>query len=137
MGAAEKDVRFQEVILENNKKRLSHLYPSIEAMLADEPCILAHDGTQHGQQCKCCAGISPSLAMTGSPCNPYSTQRAKRFLDGSVANHPLATVTMTGVVEFYLKFEPKLGIMEQVKGFMKRTSHTDMETPCDRQGCNF
>lgn len=33
------------------------------------------------------------LAMVGSPCNPFSTQRTKRFSDGNVKEHHLYSVT--------------------------------------------
>lgn len=37
--------------------------------------------------------VIPDLAFVGSPCNPFSTQRAKRFECGSVKEHCLFNVT--------------------------------------------
>jgi site-specific DNA-cytosine methylase len=72
------------------------------------------------------------LAVTGSPCNPYSTMRTKRFHDGGVASHSMDGTTMTCVIEFYQQFEPKTGVTEQVAGFDKRTSTSDPITPYQR-----
>ena len=37
--------------------------------------------------------VDPDLGFVGSPCNPFSTQRAKRFECGSVKEHSLFNVT--------------------------------------------
>ena len=69
------------------------------------------------------------LGVTGSPCNPFSTQRTKRFSDGDVVSHHQFETTMTSIIEFYEHVEPKLGITEQVAGFDKPLSTTQSETP--------
>lgn len=69
------------------------------------------------------------LGVTGSPCNPFSTQRTKRFSDGDVVSHHQYETTMTSIIDFYQHVEPKLGITEQVAGFDKPLSTTQSETP--------
>lgn len=73
----------------------------------------------------------PDLAITGSPCNPFSTQRSKRFVDGNVSSHISFNITMQGVVNFYKVVLPKVGITEQVEGFDKPMSTTDSTTPLE------
>ena len=74
-----------------------------------------------------------ALGVTGSPCNPYSTQRNKRFSDGSIAGHSMTDTTMESVVSFYQLYEPHCSITEQVAGFGMRTSHSDATTPLDKR----
>ena len=70
-----------------------------------------------------------SLLVSGSPCNPFSTKRAKRFSNGSVSAHSMTATTMQSVIDSYVKFEPRAGITEQVKGFGMRYSPEDPTTP--------
>lgn len=73
--------------------------------------------------------LSPDVGVTGSPCNPFSSQRAKRYQDGDVARHCSYETTMTSVVNFYQKVEPKLGVTEQVAGFDKPFVAGTTKTP--------
>ena len=57
------------------------------------------------------------LACFGTPCPPYSTQRPKRFSDGTVKDHPSFNTTFVGAYNFLFKYEPMVAIMEQVEGF--------------------
>lgn len=129
VGAAEKNLQYQEVIKANNPASLKHLWGTLESMLEGGPCSL-HPG---GTQCSCTVPKGVSLGVTGSPCNPYSTARAKRFTEGDVASHSMHNTTMADVVSFYSKFEPHAGITEQVKGFAMVTGGSDTETPQQKQ----
>ena len=123
---------YQSVIMANNPGQVKHMYNSLEDMLDDKPCSL-HES--HG--CKTCctcsdADSSPCLGVTGSPCNPYSIRRAKRFQDGSISEHSMNDTTQGSVIKFYQKFEPRTGISEQVMGFGMRTSSSVSQTPCEQ-----
>ena len=105
------------------------------------PCNLAH-GVRPGCHAVALAlwgtlvqqhGVS--LGVTGSPCNPFSTFRTKRFADGSVSAHSMTDTTMASVIRFYQKFEPRAGNTEQVKGFGMRTSSEDKTTPLNLSLC--
>ena len=125
LAVAEKDENYREIIKENNCRRSrvlleKDIHNSLEDLLGSTP------RPKLGQA---------SLAVTGSPCNPFSTKRNKRFADGSIANHSMSGTTLTSTVIFYRTFEPEVGITEQVKGFDMRTSTSDAETPCDRPDC--
>ena len=131
VGAAEKQEEYRKVITANHGSRLQHLYETLEDMLQDRPCTL--HGESH--QCRSCPVSGVSLALTGSPCNPFSTQRRKRFHEQSVSEHSMTQTTMSEVVQLYKKWEPRAAIAEQVRGFDMRTSNKDPETPCSKQLC--
>lgn len=71
------------------------------------------------------------LLTTGSPCNPFSQQRNKRFHEDSVQSHHQVDLTMNSVVAMYQKHEPRVGILEQVYGFCMPISKSDKTTPKD------
>lgn len=126
-AVAEKNKNYQETILLNNPSMSrANVYDSVEAVLheiKDPESSLAREVSVQGV----------SLAVMGSPCNPYSTKRCKRFVDGDVANHSMNGTTQTSVVEMYKEFEPRIGITEQVKGFQMRTSTSEDSSPHDRR----
>ena len=125
LGAAEKKPQYQSVIQTNNLN-LKHLWGTLEHMVCQRPCIL------HPQENSCSVGRDTSLGVTGSPCNPYSTQRCKRFQDGDVAAHTMHNTTIRDVVSYYQVFQPHAGITEQVKGFGMATSSQDSESPLQK-----
>ncbi|CAE7828977.1 unnamed protein product [Symbiodinium sp. CCMP2456] len=125
VGAAEKQPEYRRVIQANHGSRLQHLYETLEDMLEENACT-KHPDCEH---CRIDAQGGISLALTGSPCNPFSRQRAKRFRDESVLKHLMTETTMSGVVGLFRKWEPRAAIMEQVRGFDMKTSQSDLETP--------
>ena len=124
-AAAEKQREYRDVIMCNHARLVQHLFETLEDMVAGNvPCSLHHSAS-----CGCATDMSVSLGITGSPCNPFSVARAKRFSDGSVKGHRMTETTMASVLSFYMKWEPKAGITEQVRGFDMKTSQNDLETP--------
>lgn len=126
------------MLLNDEGQQIDHLFSSLEDMLhfrgeVHQRCALHDFDLCQNTSCAVVPsskGSNISLGITGSPCNPYSTQRAgKRFSDGSVASHPLNDMTMEKVVDFYIQFEPNVGISEQVKGFDMRYSTSIETTP--------
>lgn len=74
------------------------MYASAESQLdASEVCELCRS---QGLTTPCdpAGGSEVDLLMSGSPCPPFSTQRTKRFADGSVVSHDAFKVTMTTVL---------------------------------------
>lgn len=56
----------------------------------------------------------------GTPCDPFSEQRNKRYVNGSVKEHPLFAVTFRDAIGLLRKeCAPKAAILEQVMGFDK------------------
>ena len=128
-GVAEKNPHYQQVIKGNNPGHLEHMWGELGAMLTDKPCTL------HAGSCSACHVPSEiNLGVTGSPCNPFSQYRTKRFSDGAVC-HSMYKTTSEDVVGFYTKYEPHCGITEQVKGFGMPTSQSDQETPMKKPLC--
>ena len=78
LGASEKNPAYREVIMSNNHDVIHHLFGSLEDMLdSSSTCSISiHGGLPCGRDLKV---KDIDLGVTGSPCNPYSTKRAKRF----------------------------------------------------------
>ena len=132
VSASEKDSNYQAFICENHRLDLRHLYGSLDEQLRDKPCVLC----KNAGACSSVDGdTNIHFGITGAPCDPYSTQRCKRFSNGAVAAHSDYSTLMTDVIRFYRKYEPKTGIVEQVEGFDMATSSDDKTTPLQRQGC--
>lgn len=74
-------------------------------------------------------GECVDVGVTGSPCNPFSTQRTKRFQNGDVASHRFFDTTMDSIIRFYAVVEPKFGVTEQVAGFDQPFSTSNTDTP--------
>lgn len=71
----------------------------------------------------------------GTPCDPFSEQRTKRYVNGSVKEHPLYNVTFRDAIGLLRKeCAPKAAILEQVMGFDKpETRESDpSDTPLKR-----
>lgn len=77
-------------------------------------------------------GHDVDVFFTGSPCNPFSSQRSKRYSTGDVVNHPLYSITSSEVVKLLLRFEPKKILLEQVWGFAQPFEKGGSETPKDK-----
>ena len=119
--------------MKNHRLDLRHAYASLEDQIADKGCLLHRDCSS--RRCNSVDDDSNiHFAIAGAPCDPYSTQRSKRYHDGSVANHPDFEVLNNSMLSFWKKYEPKTGIVEQVSGFDKATSVNDPVTPRQRQG---
>lgn len=71
----------------------------------------------------------------GTPCDPFSEQRSKRFHDGTVKDHELYKVTFEDAVNLLTgPSSPKAVIMEQVLGFDESESRTETISPMKRPG---
>lgn len=113
------------------------MYESLDAQLDGEPCLICLEteiscpptGREWDEE--------THLTICGSPCDPFSMQRAKRFSTGSVKSHSDFATTMEGVTKAYLTYEPHVGIMEQVSGFLLPFEAGGTETPFSRPDCHF
>ena len=133
-GLAEKNPQYQQVISENQKGHLHHMWGTLGAMLKEQqPCLLRGPKCSN---CSCTIPVDIHLAVTGSPCNPFSSYRTKRFHDGA-SSHSMYSTTAEDVISFYRQFEPHVGITEQVKGFDMATSKEDPETPMQKPLCSI
>lgn len=87
-----------------------------------------------GEHCKI-EGVD--LCVMGSPCPPFSTQRSKRFHDGTVTDHPLYSVTFHDARDAIVDGGHKAIILEQVEGFAKPQVVGDELSPMERQATRF
>ena len=113
-------------MLANHK--VEHVHPTFAEQNAGKPCIL------HPHSPSCARPVNADLGVFGTPCDPFSLQRGKRFHDGSVKQHALYSVTFTDALNFLLDpGAPKAVIMEQVEGFNEPESDSESEIPMNRQ----
>ena len=74
------------------------------------------------------------LLVCGSPCNPFSRMRGKRFHQDSVMHHKSYNTTFVDVFKAFEAFEPKTAVMEQTAGFGLPFDCSTTETPLQRRG---
>ncbi|CAE7266402.1 unnamed protein product [Symbiodinium sp. CCMP2592] len=117
-SASETEASFREFVSANQGSAVHCMHDSLQSQLAAAPNIPA--------------GKAVRLLMAGSPCDPFSVVRPKRFQEGSVDSHGLTQVTMQYIVRALLAFRPHVSILEQVEGFVKPISEHDPSTPLDR-----
>ena len=134
---------YRDFCVLNYPTRFIHFHSSIEAQCEEsKPCELCLEaGEEHMalRPCKVQSEIAPGdsvdMMFSGSPCDPFSCQRAKRFNDGVVC-HSQFDITMSKVIDMYLRHEPKVGVFEQVMGFTMPFIKGGVETPKSRRaGC--
>ena len=134
-SASEQNSDYRNFFLANHPGKFKHVYSTIQDQLKGREgraCCL-HESTNNGSGCDPWAASSCiDLMVTGSPCDPFSVQRSKRFRHDAVKTHKDFDTTMDSVVSMYRKFEPSVGILEQVKGFIMPFVAGGAETPLDR-----
>ena len=107
----------------------THVFTTMEEQTAQSACLL-HSCSAAGCQS---AQVCPDLAVTGTPCHPYSKQRAKRFLPNSVTGHDEFKVTFSSLLDWYRTFEPRCVVAEQVMGFDMVEHSGSTVTPYERR----
>ena len=134
VSASEKNPEFRSFFLDNiGECAFQHVFDSVEDQLAPtKPCLLCAKANRRCQEVSDCGSNRVHLLVTGSPCDPFSIQRCKRFSEGNIKSHCLYAVTMEMVIGMYKKYSPALGIMEQVMGFLMPVQKNAAETPYDR-----
>ena len=116
--------------MQNNEGRVGHIYASAEDQCrGNVACEICSPS-----EVPCTPSQEVDLLMSGSPCKPFSTQRAKRYVNGDVCEHTDFATTMGTVLDMYKSKEPKIGIFEQVMGFCKPIAAGSKETPKHRWG---
>ncbi|CAE7675358.1 unnamed protein product [Symbiodinium necroappetens] len=116
VSMSEANQEYRRLCMANtNPEHVKHMFGSIEDQCrAHSPCLLCHE---RGQQCnvrELCESEGVDLLVAGSPCDPFSKMRAKRFACGTLKQHVSYGITMDAMVESFLCHKPKVAIMEQV-----------------------
>lgn len=127
MSASELRADFRNMFLQNSKAgTFKHVFCSVESQLRGETCLL-HKG--EASCCDPCNSMVLDLMVSGSPCDPFSTQSGKRFAADAVTSHKLFSVTMQTIVSMYAEKQPRIGLF---KGFLMPFDSTAATTPFDR-----
>ena len=121
-----KDIAFKFAQANRDMDKIDHFMTTFESIIWREGFCKIHN-----RECKMdAAGDSPAggapscredVCCAGLPCQPVSTQRDKRFADGSVANHSKFKL-YEDYVEYLKERAPRSVIFEQVLGFGKPTA---------------
>lgn len=116
---------FRQFIAANYETK--HLHKTFSDQNDCKACTLHAPGSSCGRP------KHVDLAIMGTPCDPFSEQRAKRYHDGTVRHHPLYDVTFKDAMHLLTsRNSPNAVILEQVLGFNKGETRTDDSTPMTR-----
>ena len=121
---------------QNYPGRFQHFYDSIEAqLLGGSVCASCSEKvvSQLLGPCKPKGDLRPNssvaILFTGSPCDPFSTQRSKRFVSGNVkdhsqfdVNHGEGDTTLCPVWTWKRRSRTSLGLHSPVCGRRSRNS---------------
>jgi hypothetical protein len=135
MSGSDPNLKCRDFVMMNNPgKAPTHWFDSRNAQTSCTCCSI-HSFAANGCEA---APSEPDFSLAGSPCHPFSTQRADRHKAGSVAQHSEYETTMTDVINWLLKFNPKAHMSEQVFGFDLPADKNDPSTPMRRRqlGCS-
>ena len=127
MSASDPNVACREFLTANIPGAATHWHHDMRSQAQNQAC------SRH-QYASCCiaAPVQPDLAVCGTPCHPYSTQRADRFKPNSVASHHEYDVAMKDFMIWLRNLKPRALIFEQVDGFMMPIDKNTSQTPYDR-----
>lgn len=133
---------YRDFVEENHPGRVLHYFDSLEAQVDGigqcKTCQRSHLRQVLGEPCDPMSdlrsGSSIQIMTSGTPCPPFSTQRSKRFVDGSVKDHHAFDLTMEKLIELYAIYEPEKALLEQVWGFTLPFQAGGGETPKQRPG---
>ena len=112
----------------NNRTKVpTHWHRDLEAQIAGKAC-LRHPFA---------SGCDPSpvhvdVGICGTPCHPFSTQRAGRFEPGSVEAHHECDIALGQFIRWLARFQPSVQIFEQVMGFTMPFTKGGSYTPLQR-----
>ena len=118
---------FRSCFRSNNRATaFQHIFGSLQDQLVGRRCLL------HGCDCDPVGHGQLDVMMSGSPCDPFSVHSGKRFQSGKVQTHRDFSVTMDYMVQMYREHQPRIGIFEQVEGFVRPMECGSGETPYSR-----
>jgi hypothetical protein len=139
VSASEMESSYRDFCSVNYPGKICHMYGTLEEQVKGTVVCKTCEGSLTSEIIGACKplselpkGSSVNILVSGSPCDPFSLQRTKRFAEGNVKTHQQFDVTMTQVADCYLASEPEKGIFEQVWGFCLPFEKGGSETPKDR-----
>lgn len=124
MSASDMNLKCKDFATANLTAPPTHWFKTLQKQLLNQGCV------NHVMSRTCqAAGSEPDLGVVGSPCHPFSTQRAGRYAKDSVELHAEFKVTMRDVIQFIQIHTPKVLLSEQVAGFDKPIEKGSSHTP--------
>ncbi|CAE7816659.1 unnamed protein product [Symbiodinium sp. CCMP2456] len=109
-----------------NHENIAHVHLSMADQIHGAAC------ERHCHAENCVIHCEPMLAVLGTPCPPFSVQRAKRFKAGTVQQHKAYKTTFESALLFLETFNPVTAVLEQVTGFDQFETAGDTMTPLGR-----
>ena len=85
--------------------------------------------TAHPMRSTCKVPKGCNLLVLGTPCNPFSTMRSKRYNENSVMGHELVDVTFKDAFAAFQSQQPVNAVMEQTEGFGRATGRHSQGQP--------
>ena len=128
MSASDPNMKCQSFVAANlPEQQPTHWYCGMLEQRDGKACA------KHPYASRCSpAPREPDIGICGTPCHPYSTQRAGRFKGDSVEQHAEYDVAMDQFLSWFKKFEPRAQIFEQVMGFEMPFEAGGDESPLSR-----
>ena len=106
-----------------------HLYDKMDRQLQGVKC-LKHEGEK--EKCGVLSGCE--YLVMGTPCNPFSPQRSKRFASGSLKSHSMYNTTFEDAYDLLSTCNPVCATMEQSCGFDMPEEKGAKTAPLQRRG---
>ena len=129
MSASDPNYKCLNVISSNFKFQMpTHWFRDLKQQISCGSCFRHPFATSSCDPCP----VHADIGICGTPCHPYSTQRAGRFQAGSVEKHHECDVALKDFLDWLLRFQPSVQIFEQVLGFTMPFQTGSSETPMDR-----
>ena len=128
LSASDPNLKGRILMCANCRCAATHWHKDLASQARDAPCAL------HPYANSCVSQpVAPDLAICGTPCHPYSTQRSGRFDEASVESHHEFEVAMSQFMQWLHHMQPKAQVFEQVDGFMMPFNKQTVETPFERR----
>ena len=125
-SVAEKDKKCREIISANF--HVEHVFEDMMDQCDFNCACLLHSNPA---DCVQKTHSRHSLAVCGTVCAPYSTQRLKRFANGSVKAHADEALTSEGLVQWLYRLSPEAGVCENVMGWDRPLDSSTNVTPLE------
>ena len=129
MSASDPEKKCMAFVEANDAKCMmpTHWYKGMKEQVAGGPCA------RHPRSLACIpAPQQVDLAMCGTPCHAFSTQRATRYKRTTVESHHEYNIAMDQWFTWMERFSPTTAIFEQVVGFEMPLEQGSQETPLDQ-----
>lgn len=117
-----KDIAFKMIM--KNFPDVQHFFGSMFSQNEGEDCKF-HEGF-------CPPSSNNDVAVLGTPCQPFSRQRSKRSIEGTVRSHSKYETTFSDMLDFLKCHQPRCAVAEQVEGLTIPEFSGSVDRPVER-----